>query len=723
MPYPKQKAPKGRSSSTSEFSNADPRFKSLETDPRFRLPSKKHTHTKLDKRFSRVLKDDEFSKKASVDKYGRKVDKTAGKKELKRLYQLEDESDEEDDDDEDIVKELRKADNKFDPARDGGFSESSSEEDEDEEEEDDEAVEIEEAEIPEEQGNGVPMGEISARIAVVNLDWDNIRAVDLMAVAASFAPPEGRILSVAVYPSEFGRERMEREEMEGPPKEIFRGSKAKGSEDEDEDEKEDEDSEDEDERIKKDMLREDKGEEFDSTALRNYQLDRLRYYYAIIHCSSPAVAEQIYADMDGREYLSSANFFDLRFVPDEVSFDDKPRDICDSTPKDYKPNEFVTDALTHSKVKLTWDAEDTQRKEVQKRAFSRREIDENDLQAYIGSASESDEESEDEPFLDEENDDAVSMTSKSTVNQQARRDALRAALGLGSEPSKERRRKKGDQGPVGNMQVSFTPGLSASNDTAISVFENDPRDIEETTMEKYVRRERERKQRRKEKMKAKREGRDPEEADEPATTELVEPADQGFEDPFFTDPAQAEKDAKKAHKAAKAKLRAEREAEEKLSSAKRAELELLMAGDGAEENVKHFDMREIQKAEKEKNKKGKFKNKKKGNNKETLDLNEEEAEAATADDAFQLDTKDERFERIFESHEFAIDPTNPRFKKTEGMKALLEEGRRKRARQDIEDEVGGGKKKKTKRVGEAEANAGGEVMRLVEKVKKKSRGV
>jgi hypothetical protein len=711
MPYPKQKAPKGRASTTaSEFSNTDPRFKSLETDPRFRLPSRKHTHTKLDKRFSRVLKDDEFSRKASVDKYGRKVDKGAGRKELERLYQLDDESEEgeEVDEDESIVKELRKADRKFDPARDGGFSESSSEEDEDEDE-DEELVEIEEAEIPEEGGSGVPMGEISARLAVVNLDWDNIRAVDLMAVAASFAPADGRILSVTVYPSEFGRERMEREETEGPPKEIFRGSKSI-DEEEDEDEEGD-DSEAEDERIKKDMLREDKGEEFDSTALRNYQLDRLRYYYAIIHCSSPAVAEQLYADMDGREYLSSANFFDLRFVPDDVSFDEKARDVCDSTPKDYKPNEFVTDALTHSKVKLTWDAEDTQRKEVQKRAFSRREIDENDLQAYIGSASESDDESEDEPFLDEENDDAVSMTSKSTVNKQGRRDALRAALGLGAEPSKERRRKKGDQGPVGNMQISFTPGLSASNDTEASVFENDPREVEETTMEKYVRRERERKQRRKEKMKAKREGRDPEEVTENTVIE-PEVADQGFEDAFFTDPVQAEKDAKKAYKATKAKLRAEREAEETLSSAKRAELELLMAGDGAEENVKHFDMREIQKAEKEKNKKGKFKNKK--NKSKELDLIEATAGATSND--FKVDTRDDRFQRIFESHEFAIDPTNPRFKKTEGMKAILEEGRKKRARQEVGEEVGG--KKINKRARDPEGN-GDEVMKLVEKVKKK----
>ena len=34
----------------------------------------------------------------------------------------------------------------------------------------------------------VPTGEATSRLAVVNLDWDNLRAQDIMAVAASFAP-------------------------------------------------------------------------------------------------------------------------------------------------------------------------------------------------------------------------------------------------------------------------------------------------------------------------------------------------------------------------------------------------------------------------------------------------------------------------------------------------------------------------------------------------------
>jgi len=38
-----------------------------------------------------------------------------------------------------------------------------------------------------------------------------------------------------------------------------------------------------------------------------------------------------------------------------------------------------------------------------------------------------------------------------------------------------------------------------------------------------------------------------------------------------------------------------------------------------------------------------------------------------------MNVKDERFKALFEDHQFALDPTNPHFKKTKAMAALLEE--------------------------------------------------
>lgn len=98
-----------------------------------------------------------------------------------------------------------------------------------------EAAELEEAELI----------EPTKRIAVVNLDWDNMRAIDLYtvfhSVLNSYRPdarksrgdadplmahkkvvvPRGKLLNVRVFPSEFGKERMAREEQEGPAAEVF----------------------------------------------------------------------------------------------------------------------------------------------------------------------------------------------------------------------------------------------------------------------------------------------------------------------------------------------------------------------------------------------------------------------------------------------------------------------------------------------------------------------
>lgn len=72
------------------------------------------------------------------------------------------------------------------------------------------------------------------RIAAVNLDWDNLRAVDLYSVFNSFLNMKrkgessstglGRLVDVKIFPSQFGKERMEKEEQEGPGGGIFVGN-------------------------------------------------------------------------------------------------------------------------------------------------------------------------------------------------------------------------------------------------------------------------------------------------------------------------------------------------------------------------------------------------------------------------------------------------------------------------------------------------------------------
>lgn len=667
---------------------ADARFASFETDPRYRLPSKKQAKTTIDKRFAHMLKDEEFTATAKVDRYGRKLKSDNKKKALQRLYREEDEEDEDEDkeeeeeleiDDDAVQRELRAAHAKHDPARGGGFS-SESESDSDSDEEDGGAeveAEGDMQRLQDEQAD-VEDGEVTNRIAIVNLDWDHVKSTDLMALFSSFIEDDaGKVEKVSVYPSEFGKERMQQEELEGPPRELFKkAARSDSDEDDSEDDSDDSNSDEEDERIKKELLQEGDDQDFDSDALRSYQLDRLRYYYAVMVCSSPELAKKIYDATDGREYQSSSNFIDLRFVPDDVTFDDEPRDECSEVPGSYRPVEFVTNALQSSKVKLTWDMtpDEMSRKESINRAFSgsRAQIEENDLKAYLASDSEDEESDEEEAQNGEAVEDAPNLSKKELARQK-----MRAALGLGDEPEA----KSFNNGPVGDMQITFTPALTEGASKKKD-------EQEETTIEKYKRKERERKEKKRQKRKAKREGKDSE--DEEVKAPAAADDDLGFDDPFFTtteEPAAASKTS--IRKEERRKKREAREAEAAESKAERAQLAKVMAEDADEnqaEHLDHFDMKDIIRAEKVKAKKGKAR--KRAEAKETRGGLQED---------FEMDVDDDRFKAVFDSHEFAIDPSNPKFQGTEGMKKLLEEGRKKRRSGDGDEEPRSKKVKKGRR--------------------------
>lgn len=680
-----------RFASTYHF-EADPRFANMQTDPRFRLPSRKHTHVEIDKRFERMLHDDDFSSRAKVDRYGRRLPKHSARKELERYYRIKDEKQsdlaDESDEEQDVAAALAQANAKDDVSEPSSDESTSSEEDVEDTEEELFGFSAEHDGAEE----GVPMGEPSSRLAVVNLDWDNIRAADLLAVFSSFTPGNGRILKVAIYPSEFGKERMDREEIEGPPKEIFgqghstveNGTESGGIGEVNEST----DDADDDERIKRSILKEDEGHEFNPAKLRRYQLERLRYYYAVLNCSSISVAQAIYDVVDGTEYLTTANFFDLRFIPDEVDFSrDKPKDACESEPDGYRPNEFVTDALQHSKVKLTWDADDNTRKEVQKRAFtgSRADIDENDLKAYLGSDSSDD---------DEQPSTTANTTAKDATDGGEKqnegdsepklskwdieRQKTRKLLGLGKEEA-PRRKGKRDAGPVGDMQVTFSSGISEEPSKG-SVFENEP-EREETAVEKYIRKEKERKNRRKQKLKNTRAAVSSKQ-DHPETEvgsvakstaikdAIIPPDDLGFSDPFFSDPSAPTTNPPKSKS-----RKPRKELSPPPPSTSLAELELLTLPDQATSSglpMKHFDMKEIALAEKVARRSGK---KRKLSRREQAAVESVNAEGG---DGFRMNVEDPRFGAVFERADFAIDPSHPRFKGTDGMKMLLEEGRRKR---------------------------------------------
>ncbi|RKP12621.1 hypothetical protein BJ684DRAFT_11232 [Piptocephalis cylindrospora] len=624
----------------------DPRFQKLHTDPRFRRPKRADHKVKLDERFAHALTDDNFSRKPKVDRRGRRVEGEE-KNELERYYTLdkgddkEKESGDEDEEEEESSDEEEEVQGRYDPMRGEGVS-SSSEDDSSEEEDMDEAG-TEDEDV--EEGEDIPRGDETKRLAVVNLDWDHVRAMDLYAVLSGFKPDGGTILSVTIYPSEFGKERLELEVTQGPPKELF----AHASSNRDNEEEEEEEL-----ITTKNLVKEDRGEEVDGEALRKYQLERLRYYYAVVECDSVATASTLYTQCDGAEYESSANFFDLRFIPDEVIFEDTPRDTATGMMDGYRPREFSTLALQHSEVKLTWDEDDVDRTSVTRRNFTEAELEEQDFQAYV--ASSSDEEEEDSGAENEE-------------EMRAKYRALLLQGGEDANPYADAREEEEE----GEMEITFAPGLTERQEAQKKASAM----AGETPLEKYMRKQKERRQARKGKMgKASAETADSKgkgggsEVGSEDEVDLGEGAVQAFSDDERT-------------KAERMERRAAREEEDR----KKKELELLLMDDEHEAGAvqgktqggegRHFDMKDILKVEKSRGKKGKAAKK--------------AAKALSTEDAFVMDVQDERFAPVHESHLFALDPTNPNFKRTKAMEDLMQERRNRKVNEGEDDEEEGRK--------------------------------
>ncbi|KAG0690538.1 pre-rRNA-processing protein esf1 [Pichia californica] len=421
----------------------DPRFNKVFSDPRFRSIKKKDVKVKLDDRFNKKDLKQEFTllkSNAKVDKYGRKIKKGEDsnvidnldkyyeneKDEEEEEEEKEEESDsektpesekdesseeeeevvEEEDGDDDDDDDEEVSEQEIDPlAKARGLVDNEDDTSEEEFDSSDEEIsEMEDLESSEAEVEEIPELDPTTRIAAVNLDWDHLNSTDLFATFSSFLPKDGYIKSVSIYKSEYGKERISDEEQNGPPREIFK--KIEKNESDPSEEEEDDDDEEEDdldiEKASKKLVQENNGEEegFDSSELRKYQLQRLRYYYAVIEFNNIESSKEIYKKCDNTEYESSGNFFDLRYIPVDMEFDESDiRDKCHKLPSNYQPIEFSTDSLRNSKPKLTWDETPIERVQMLSKSFKQGELDDLDLKNYLASDSEDDEANNNEDIL------------------------------------------------------------------------------------------------------------------------------------------------------------------------------------------------------------------------------------------------------------------------------------------------------------------------------------
>ncbi|CDU23795.1 related to ESF1-18S rRNA factor, nucleolar protein involved in pre-rRNA processing [Sporisorium scitamineum] len=619
--------------------------------------------------------------------------------------------------------------------------------------------------------NKISRGDDTCRLAAVNLDWDHVRAKDIYKVFSSIVSPlasitaadalqahrraaavessssssraraapaisqvRGKLLHVRVYPSDFGKERMAKEDLEGPPPEIFKGSKRRNNGD---------DSSSEDEEITaKTIVQVDEGGEFDEEALRKYQLDRLRYYYAVATFDSKETARHVYNEIDGTEMERTANVFDLRFVPDGMEFPDgeegRDAEFRDEATEDvvnYKGVDFKTDALRHSRVKLTWDQDDPERSKltrmVARGGLTKEQLRDDDFKAYLASDTES------EP-------DEEELAAKNG------RDRLRALLNLdgGDDGFGKKGRRNGgvfddprhdDDDEQGEMQITFMPGLS---EAAAKKSANGSKKTgeDETTLEKYLRKQKEKKERKK----ARRGGADEEEAeakkDEDANDGAIGSTDAGFDHLFFNkdvdmeaalaaefgEGAPSTKMSKKPSKKSSKKPSTGNDSDEDPAELARQRAHLTtIIGDTNDELTQdgrqHFDMRDILRQESGKDaKRAKLlKRLSKKKQREEQEFQERKG-APLVQDTFEIDAKDDRFSALMDDHRFAIDPTHPGFAKTKAMQTIMDERRR---RLDLVDAEGmpqeqNGREKSGKDA--SNGNGDGELSALVEKLKRRS---
>ncbi|ORX52211.1 hypothetical protein BCR36DRAFT_325040 [Piromyces finnis] len=635
MPKPKVKN-QWKEGNKNDFVTTDPRFSRVFSDPRFLRPKKNKTKINIDKRFSQMLENEDFSVVGRVDKYGRKIKNS--KSDIKRYYKIEDrDSDDEKElevtsEESEEEEELENVENK---KLDKGKEKEEEEEGSDEESESEHEIDYArgegvlyssseddwsdiEAEAPEVDIYGdVPTGDQTRRFAAVNLDWDKIRALDLFKLFDSFKPANGTIQSVKIYKSEFGKKRLEEESRNGPPAAIFGG---KIEED------------DEEEVTVETLVKEDKGEEFDNEELRKYQLERLKYYYAVVECDTVDTAVEIYNNCDGVEIEKSSNILDLRFIPDEETFDDEPVNAAYETPVAYEPNEFSTEALRHSKVKLTWDDDDPDRLKITRRKFTKEDLKNMDFQAYIAS---DEEDSEDD--------------------EEARERYKKLLLGNSDDEENEDNNQE--------MEITFAPGLSQAAKNILDKKKEKEELENETVFDAYLRKQREKKKAKREMKKKMNKEEESDDDDNLISDNEMDEID--MDDPFF---AEAERELeeseefKRENKESKKKNKKNRLSKEEREAKRKSkeELQLLMMDNS--ESVKkanEFDMKDVLKREKLQGKK-KLKGKQKRLKKEL------------AEDNFELNINDPRFSSVLTDHQFAIDPTMPQYKKTKNMEKLME---------------------------------------------------
>ncbi|KAK8797428.1 hypothetical protein WA158_004636 [Blastocystis sp. Blastoise] len=598
----------------------DKRFKNVFSDPKFKEIKSNKTKIAVDKRFEKVF-DSRFTGEQGkgVDSRGRKISDKNRRSEMSKYYKLQKEQEEDE--------KLEKLNQLARGEIDNESSTSSSEESEEQSEEESSSsnsdveseVEIEDEDLidmPLKDTDEIEMGEETRRLACVNLDWAKVKAVDLYSVFSSFAGA-GNIVSVTIYPSQYGKDRMKKEEQYGPEGRIVY------TEIEDDEETNEQKSE---------------------SRLRAYERARLRYYFCVVECDSVLTASTIYKNCDETEYQHSGNLLDLRFIPDDIKFNAKEIvDKCTFLPLDYSPANIVTDVLARSTVDLSWDKQDDDRSELLQwhGSNSKKKEDvylDKDIERYIASDSENEEDEEETTEEKQEQKDTEKLRQKYL---QLLKEKNISVPGVDASENTNKDDENNVDDESKDKEVTFVPGLENKLKQRL---ESKAVEETETAYEKYRRTMKEKRKQRKAQKSEDADSHGNEKNDDDLyNDDAIDP--DTLNDPFFQ--SSTESKSKKEKKNKKKEQLKETEEEKK----QREQLELMLIQEDDDAPLVDDD---------DADDKYMAKNKRK------------------AQDDFKMDLSDSRFSSLYNDPNYHIDPTSNNYAKTDNMNKLIVDISRKR---------------------------------------------
>jgi hypothetical protein len=557
--------------------------------------------------------------------------------------------------------------------------------------------------------------EASRFLAICNMDWNSVRAVDLFAMTSSFAPP-GSVKCVKVYPSDFGKQRMELDATLGP-KGIWKKKKRNDeqisgdgimdhdddyddgsndndgsyddddgshddndqeendnddqdddeSEDDDDNDQEDDDDDDDEEEEEHEFndeiyqhfhssgQDESTGDDFDAEKLRAYEASKLKYYFAVVEFTSSDAADIVYKELDGMEIGHSSSCLDLRAIPEEevpnVIEGRELRDQASMLPSNYSPPDFVVAALQQTAVKCTWEEGDKERE----RLLTQYGVGNDAWQALT--------EGDDlKAYLasDVSSDDESDVNDE-TLGKKEKAKTMRALLGLDDSEHNSSDRKEDEAEDDNDDEDSFFNSHNLESDNEDEAYVKEATFIPgKSNFEEKIRSKLQEKSKNDKEMTPweKYQQKRKEKRKEKKMLKKQQQSlhrDQNVEDESVRETSRAEQDENSLNQPKPSTIE---------------ELDLLLAGDRDEEAAKDFHMRDVIRIEKNRAKKLRGSRKRK----------EEEIRNNAVGLDFKLDTKDSRFAAVLDGTDdrFGIDRTDPQFKETPAMRELLAEQTKRR---------------------------------------------